>query len=298
MSDQKSQAILRVLIVTFVLNLLVSLAKLIYGYQAGVLSMVSDGFHSMMDGASNVVGFVAIRYAFLPPDSEHPYGHRKAEIIASLVISFMLGLTCLEIGQALWQRWWHPTIPTISTTAFIIMMGGLLINLAVVFYEKKEGQRLQSPLLLADAEHTRSDVLVTIAVLVSLLGIRLGWYGLDWVVSIGIMGVIARIGYRIFSASLRILMDRVPVDIALITDCVKAVPGVWTCHKIRAHGTPDAIYLDLHIWVSGDLSVRAAHELSHQVKDALKQLLETIADVTIHIEPASVDTKTGSIEPH
>lgn len=97
LNEIKKKAIIRVLAITFVFNLAIALAKLLYGYHSHTLSMVADGFHSLMDSTSNIVGFVAISYAFAPPDEEHPYGHRKAEILASLFIGVLLGLTCLEI---------------------------------------------------------------------------------------------------------------------------------------------------------------------------------------------------------
>ena len=90
--SRKAQ-ILRVLVLTFVLNLLVALMKLFVGYFSQTLSMVADGFHSLMDSTSNIIGFIAIAYAFDPPDEQHPYGHRKAEIIAALLIAVCFSKT-------------------------------------------------------------------------------------------------------------------------------------------------------------------------------------------------------------
>lgn len=285
-SDQRQKAIIRVLVITFVLNLVIALAKLIYGYYGQTLSMVADGFHSLMDSTSNIVGFVAISYAFAPPDDEHHYGHRKAEILASLFIGVLLGLTCLEIIKEVINRFLHPTTPEVTIFSFVIMLIGIIVNIGVVTYESREGKRLNSPLLLADSEHTRSDVLVSLSVIVSLAAIWMHWYILDIFVSLAITGVIGKMAYTLFRQNLEILLDRTPIDREVIAKTVEAIEGVYHCHQIRAHGTPDALYLELHIWVDPGQSITAAHELSHQVKDHLKASILGLEDVTIHVEPA------------
>lgn len=288
LNENKQKAIIRVLAMTFVLNLAIALAKLIYGYYSHTLSMVADGFHSLMDSTANIVGFVAISYAFAPPDAEHPYGHRKAEILASLFIGILLGLTCLEILKEVVSRFFHPTTPEVSLVSFAIMVVGIGINLWVVNYESKAGKRLNSPLLLSDAMHTRSDVLVSLSVILSLGAIWLQWYLMDLLISLAITGVIGKMAYTLFAENLGILLDQIPVNREEISRIVKGVEGVYDCHQIRAHGAPEALYLELHIWVNPEQSVTAAHALSHQVKNRLKEAVEGLQDATIHIEPAKL----------
>ncbi|PIQ24319.1 cation transporter [bacterium (Candidatus Blackallbacteria) CG17_big_fil_post_rev_8_21_14_2_50_48_46] len=287
LSVRKSQ-IVRVLAITFVLNLVIALAKLGYGYFTHTLSMVADGFHSLMDSTSNIVGFVAVAYAFDPPDEDHPYGHRKAEIVASMLIAVMLGLTCLEIIKEVASRLSAPVTPEVSVFSFVIMVVGVLINFWVVWYETRAGKAFNSHLLLSDAMHTRSDVLVSLSVLVSLGAITLRWYWLDLLVSLGITLVIGKMAVQLFRENLGILIDQTPIDRELVREKVKAVSGVYDCHQIRAHGLSDAIYLELHIWVDPNLRVTQAHELSHQVKDALHSAFPGLLDATIHIEPADL----------
>jgi cation diffusion facilitator family transporter len=284
--QQRQREIIKVLLITLVLNALIAGAKLIYGYHAGAMSMIADGFHSLMDGSSNVIGLVAIGYAFAPPDAEHPYGHRKAEVLAALGISVLLGMTCLEIGRELWERIWHPSTPNLSFWAFVIMVTGVLVNLAVVAYESRAGKRLGSQMLSSDAEHTRSDVLVSLSVIASLVGISLKWYWLDLVVSAAIIIVIGKIAWELFSQNFQILVDRMPIDSQAISARVEQIPGISHCHKVRAHGTADAIYMEFHIWVDPQMSVADAHALSHQAKDALQSEITGLSDVTIHIEPS------------
>jgi cation diffusion facilitator family transporter len=287
----KQQAIIRVLAITFVLNLGIALAKLGYGYYTQTLSMIADGFHSLMDGTSNLVGFVAISYAFDPPDEAHPYGHRKAEIVASLFIAVLLGLTCVEILKEVVTRLFSPATPEVTMISFIIMGLGILINLGVVRYESRAGKELNSPLLISDSMHTRSDILVSISVLLSLLAIKLQWYFLDTLISLAITGVIGKMAFEIFQENLGILLDKIPLNKKEIEEIVENTEGVFHCHQIRAHGAPEALYLELHIWVAPEQTVTKAHELSHLVKDRLKSAIEGLEDVTIHIEPAELPKK-------
>jgi cation diffusion facilitator family transporter len=285
-SYSRKTLILRVLVLTFVLNLLVALAKLLLGYFFQTLSMVADGFHSLMDSTSNIVGFIAVAYAFDPPDEQHPYGHRKAEIIAALLISVMLALTCLEIIKEVATRFLHPVTPVISPLSFIVMGVGVLVNLWVVWYESRAGKALGSPLLLSDAAHTRSDILVSLSVLVSLAAILFQIYWLDFLVSLGITLVIGRMALVLFRENLNILLDASPIEPVMVRELVESQAGVLECHGIRSHGLPDAIYLELHILVSPALRIGEAHEIAHRVKDALKSRFSGILDATIHTEPA------------
>lgn len=283
---ERRRGIVRVLVVTFVLNIAIALGKLIYGYASGTMSVLADGFHSLMDGTSNIVGLVAIYFASAPPDREHPYGHRKAEILASLLISVMLAVSCLEIIKELIVRMIHPQVPQVHLFGFGLILLGLGVNLFVVNYESRAGRRLQSQILLADAEHTRSDVLVTLSVLVSMGAIWYQWYWLDYLVSLAIVFFIGRVAYQLFRQNIDVLMDRIPLSPERVAELVYDCEGVENCHQIRSHGSPDEVYLELHIWVDPDLSVRLAHDLSHRVKDHLMEALPELCDVTIHIEPA------------
>lgn len=283
----RKSAIIQVLVVAFVLNVGIALLKLLVGYYSKTLSMVADGFHSLMDSTSNIVGFIAVTYAFEPPDEKHTYGHRKAEIVASLLIAFMLGLTCLEIIKELISRLFHPVLPVVSSTSFLVIGIGILVNVGVVWYELRAGKILNSHLLCSDAAHTRSDILVSISVLFSLIAISLQWYWLDIGVSLGITFIIGKMALQLFHENLGILLDQIPVNQKEVADVVMQQAGIQGCHQIRAHGFSDAIYLELHIEVDPQLTVTKAHELAHQVKERLRLDDPRILDVTIHIEPAA-----------
>ena len=166
-------AVNRVLFRVLILNLVVAGAKLVFGYATGAVSIISDGFHSLTDSASNVLGLVGVRASLKPPDDDHPYGHRKYETLAAAGIFIFLLFVVVEVSRAALNRLAGGPAPHITAMSFIVMIVTLAINLLVVRYEGREARRLTSELLLADAMHTRSDVLTSCAVLISLTAVRL-----------------------------------------------------------------------------------------------------------------------------
>ncbi len=285
----RHEAVSRVLLRVLVLNLAVAGAKLVLGYTVGAVSVVSDGYHSLTDSASNVIGLVALRASRMPPDVDHPYGHRKYETLAAAGIFVCLLLAVLEISRAALKHLTSPAPPEITALTFAVMIATLLVNLWVVRYESGEGRRLNSELLQADSLHTRSDVLATLGVLVSLAAIKLGFPIFDPIGGLAIAVLIARTGYQIGRDTSGILADRVVIDEEEVRRVVMGVPEVLGCHHIRSRGSEDHVFLDLHVWFPADARLRDAHELSHVVKNRLMQKYPQIADAIIHIEPPPTD---------
>jgi cation diffusion facilitator family transporter len=281
----RASVLTRVLARVLVLNIAVACAKLGFGYATGALSIISDGFHSLTDGASNVMGIVAIRAARKPPDEDHPYGHRKYETLAAAGIFVFLMLVVIEVVQTALGRLRGSEPPEVTPASFAVMLVTLAVNLLVVRYESERGRALKSELLLADAAHTRSDVLTSCAVILSLAGVWLGYPMLDAVGGLVVAVFIAHTGLQIGREASGILSDRVVMNEDDIRKVVMAVPEVKGCHHIRTRGSADHTFLDLHVWFSGDTQLFEAHRLSHVVKDRLIDAYPHIRDAVIHIEP-------------
>jgi cation diffusion facilitator family transporter len=281
----RHNAVFRVLFGVLLLNLAVAGAKLALGYATGAVSIVSDGFHSLTDSASNVMGMIGLRAARKPPDQDHPYGHRKYETLAAAGIFVFLLFVVIEVLRAATARLGGGGAPQVTPVSFAIMLTTLGINLFVVRYEGGRGRALNSELLLADSIHTKSDVLTSCAVLVSLAAVKLGYPILDPIGAIVISVFIARTGFEIARDTSGILSDRVVFDEDDIRRVVMGVPEVVGCHHIRSRGSLDHTFLDLHLWFHGDTTLFEAHRLSHVVKDRLMARYPQIADAVIHIEP-------------
>jgi len=279
----------RVLLGVLVLNFLVAAAKIVLGYATGAVSVLSDGFHSLTDMASNVVALVGIRIARRPPDQDHPYGHRKFETMASIGILIFLILVLTEVLRTALAGLRAGGSPVVSALSFAVMGSTFLVNLGVVFYERREGRRLQSEVLMADAHHTNSDLLTSAAVIVALIGVRLGYTWLDPLAAFGVAVFIGVACYEIAHSTANILGDRVVIAEDDIRAIVRGVPEVTGCHNIRTRGSDDFVFLDLHVQLDGNMPLREAHHHSHVVKDRLMARFPAIKDVVIHIEPPDGD---------
>lgn len=289
LTSSRQDAVSRVLGRVLVFNLTVAIAKLILGYATGAVSVVSDGYHSIADSASNVIGLIGVRYSRKPPDLDHPYGHRKFETLAAGGIFMFLVLAVIEIGRTALKRLGSHEPLTVTWVSFGVMIATLGINLAVVRYEGRAGRALKSELLLADSVHTRSDVFATIGVLVSLSAVWLGYPLLDPIAGVAIAVLIGHTSYEIARDTTGVLADRVVIDEGEIRKTVMTVPEVLGCHHIRTRGTVDHVFLDLHVWLPAEAPLKDAHAVSHVVKDRLMDRFPQIADAIIHIEPPPLE---------
>ena len=278
-------AVVRVLNRVLVLNLLVAVAKIALGYTTGAVSILSDGFHSLTDSASNVVALVGVSIARRPPDENHPYGHRKYETMASLGITLFLVLVLFQVLAAAYERFVHGGTPRVFPEGIAIMTTTLVINLFVVVYEGRAGRRLNSEVLLADARHTRSDVMTSIAVLGALFGVWLGFPIFDPIAAVIVAGFIGHACWDIAQDASRILSDEIVIAEDDVRAVVQSVPEVLGCHRIRTRGSADHAFMDLHVWLDGQTPLESAHASSHVVKDRLMKRFPELADVVIHIEP-------------
>ncbi len=285
--DEHYSRIKSVLIWILVLNWAVAAAKILYGLFTHCVSMTADGFHSLSDGASNIIGLIGISLACRPSDADHPYGHRKYETFFSLCIAGMLGIVCFHLIEEGIKRFRNPITPEIDVMSFIVMVVTLTINVLVMKYEYKEGKTLQSDILVSDSMHTKADILTSLSVIVTLVMIKLGYPILDPIVTIIIAFFIAHAAFEILQQSSKVLCDTaVIIDVKRITDIVLGVEGVKTCHKIRTRGRPDDIYVDLHVQVNPGMHIDKAHKISFMIEEALKKNIPEITDVVVHMEPA------------
>lgn len=266
-------------------NWAVALAKLWIGISSHAAAVTADGVHGFIDGASNVIGLVALSIAAQPADEDHPYGHGKFEALASLGIGIMVGIGMLELGKMALASLLHNEHPRVDTPMFAVMVGTLAVNLVVTNVERRIGQTLKSPILIADASHTLSDVFVTIAVLGSLVLIKLGYPRADGVTALLVMAMVALVAYQIIRQAVGILSDSARLPPFKVAEIANAVEGVQRCTSVRSRGMESAVYVDLKIEVEPHLPISVAHSLSHEVEARLMGQFPEIVDVVVHVEP-------------
>ncbi len=290
-SEERFQKIRRILIYVLILNWGVAVAKLFYGWLTRSASMTADGFHSFSDGASNLIGLFGIWAASRPVDKSHPYGHKKFETLTSVIISGLLFLVCFNVVREGVLRFIHPVIPKVNVGSFLVMGVTLAINIGVVIYENRKGKALKSDILISDAQHTRADILTSSSVIITLVGIKLGYPILDPIASLIIAFFIGYAAIDILRESSRVLSDGVAVGKEEIEKVVLSIKGVRECHKIRSRGRPDDIHIDLHVLVDPEMDVHKAHHLSYAIENKIKRDFGGVTDVVVHMEPLEEDRK-------
>lgn len=284
--EKRFSDIKRILMLVLVLNWGVAAAKILYGVITHFTSMTADGFHSLSDGTSNIIGLIGITIACRPADKDHPYGHRKYETLFSLGIAGLLFFVCFNLIIEGVKRIKAPAFPQVDAISLAVMLVTMAVNLFVMTYEYREGRRLNSDILVSDSLHTRADIFTSLSVIVAMVVIKMGYPVFDPIVTIMIAFFIAHAAFSILRHGSNILCDTVViVDVKKISDIVFAVKGVKNCHKIRTRGREDDIHVDLHVQVNPDMHVDKAHQVSYNIERAIKDGITGVTDVIVHIEP-------------
>jgi len=283
---ERNRKVRTVLAVILVANWAVAVLKLLLGLMSASAAVTADGVHSFIDGGSNVLALVAMSVAARPADEDHPYGHGKFEALASLGIGALIGISMLELGRMAFDSLVHDRHPTVTPLMAGVMGVTLAINLLVTRVEHRMGEKLQSPLLLADARHTLSDVGVTLAVLASLGLVALGYPKADGLITLAVMAFVARVAWDIVKQAVGILSDTARLDTQKVTALTLQVPGVLSCRDVRSRGMEGTVYVDLKIEVEPRMSTARAHDLADAVEAKLQAAFPEVVDVVVHVEPA------------
>lgn len=281
----KQRAVRRVLLLTLAVNVIVALLKLYFGYSANIVSLQADGFHSLFDGTSNIIGLLALGIALRPPDPEHPYGHHKIEVAASIIIGIMIILGLLEVGRGVWKSALGESTPEITVVSFVVVITTICASFMVSFFERRAGNKYDSMILTADADHSFSDALAGLAVLIGMTSVVLGFESGDVIAALAVMAFIGMTAYRVLKTGLDVLIDAALLDAEKIRRLVEEIPQVISCHYVRSRGMPGRVHLDLHLTLDPEMRLADAGEILLQVKAHLREELPELADILIQIEP-------------
>lgn len=279
----------RVLWITLLLNVVVCAIKAAVGFATGSLAVLADALHSLTDGANNVLGLVVSRWSSSPPDREHPYGHQKFEAMGALAIAAMLGIACFEVVQAGIERLLSPAPRAVVMDPVALGLLALVlgVNVFVAAYERRAGRRLNSPLLLADANHTLGDVWITLGVLGGAIGLWLfGWQWLDVALAVPVAAAVLWSGWAVLRGNLPWLVDATAIAPEAVQKLALAVPGVVDCHDVTSRGLIGRqVFVEMHL-VTQARDVETSHRITEEIE---RQLAERFGPVhaTIHVEPLS-----------
>jgi cation diffusion facilitator family transporter len=284
--------------VSIVSNCVLIALKLAAGALTGSIAIITEALHSGIDLMASVVAYVSLRKAEEPADDSHLYGHEKAENVAAGIEGMLILVGAAIIVYESVRRLVLPE-PLASIWIGVAVLGfSAMVNVGVSSYLYSQARKTDSAALEADAAHLRTDAMTSVGVLIGLVLVEVtGIDAFDPIVALLVAVAIVVAGLRILSRSSRVLMDEALPDDEL--DAIRAAVAehpateIAGFHKLRARKAGSRRYVDLHVQFVSGTSLERAHQLSHELQDAIRARVRR-ADVLIHLEP---DTVPGAPEP-
>lgn len=276
----------RVLLIALAVNLLMGVLKLAVGLMGGSLAVVADAMHSATDAFSSLMGLLSNGLADPRPDRDHPYGHHKYESVGALAIAGFILFAAFEILQSAFERWQAGLMPLrLGWNDLFLLFLAMLLNVLLASYERRQGRRLGSRLLAADAMHTWSDIWTTLVLLIGLGGAV--WFDLPWLdvaLAVPLALLLVKVCWGVLQDNLPLLVDQIALPPEAIHQVAMGVPGVLNCHDIASRGVlGQQVFIDMHMVVEAD-DLPTAHRITELVEEHLEARYGPVR-CTIHLEP-------------
>lgn len=285
--EKKQKKGIRVLQRSFTINILLTILKASVGLYAGSQAMLSDAIHSLSDILSTAVNMIAMKIAGLPPDSNHHYGHDRAETVAAKVVALLILGAGLGIGVSSYQLLRSGSYNEAHLLALVVAVVSLLAKEIMYRYAIKASRAIGSRALEADAKHHRSDALSSLVVVFGITGSFLGRPWLDPVAGLFVTLLIVKMGGELYWKSIQELVDRAPDRETLKNiqrGCLET-EGVLRINELKARIHGNRIYVDLRLCVEGSMPLVEGHAIAHKSADNIKSYLGASTQVLVHIDP-------------
>lgn len=290
----------RVTYVAALVNLLLTAVKIGFGIVGHSAALIADGIHSLSDLLSDAFVLIAIKLGSREVDREHPYGHRRFETLATVLLG--IGLIAIA-GGIVWdvaKRLLHPELLLIPSRETLgIAAFSILANEWLFQYTKRIAKRTRSKLLLANAWHHRSDALSSVVVLVGIIAVLLGYPFADAVAAILVALMVARIGLNLVLESVKELVDTSLPDelVQEIRQVILETDGVQGIHLLRTRQMGEDAFIDAHIVVDPRITVSEGHMIADKVRDLLIEEFDDVMDVLVHIDPEDDEFRLNKDSP-
>ena len=277
----------------------VVLALKFYAFRiTGSIALYSDALESIINVATAIGAFFAIRLAAVPPDANHPYGHHKAEYLSAVLEGALIIVAALSILHAAYTGLTQPKALTAPLDGILVNGAASVVNAGWCFVLFRFGRRWRSPALIADGRHLWTDILSSIGVILGLSLVPLtGWLQLDAILAALVAGNILWSGWRLMRESIGGLMDETAPE-ATVTRVREVIShhaeGALEAHDLRTRHAGRMIFLDFHLVVPGSMTVGESHALCDRIEKALREGIEDIV-ITIHVEPEEKAKHPGGV---
>lgn len=269
-------------------GVLVLALKSLAAWLTGSVALLSDALESIVNVATAVLAFAAITYSARPADSNHPYGHHKAEYFSAMIEALLIGAAAVAILFQVWAAFSEPRIVFASTDGLILNAIAGVINAYWCSVLLRKGRELRSPALLADGRHLLTDVYSSIGVLGGVIIARAtGLWWLDPLLAMVVAGNIIWAGWAVLKESAGGLMDEALAheDIETIHRAISAAgQGAIQAHDLRARCAGNTTFIEFHLIVPGEMTVTASHDICDRIELALARAFGNVETV-IHVEP-------------
>lgn len=277
----------KVTLVGGVINTLLGMMKLMGGFLFHSHALVADGIHSFSDLLTDMMVLFASKYGSQDADEAHPYGHQRIETAATLMLALLLILAGAGI---VWDSLYECVKGTHDKPGFLalpIAVFSMLANEALFHATRRVGLRIQSDLILANAWHHRSDAAASLIVLVGLVGALLGFLYLDALAAVVVGLLVIKMGWTYGWNSVKELVDTAvePAMYQKIEAIIQGIGGVQRIHQLRTRMMGQDVFIDVHILVNPYISVSEGHYIAQHVHRSLLMALDSVKDVTVHIDP-------------
>lgn len=280
--------------VGIIINTFLAIIKAVGGIISGSRALIADALHSTTDIIGSVVILFAVKIANKPPDEEHPYGHGKAENIASIIVALLLIVVGVEISISSIKVFFGDVPQAPGAIAIYILVAAILIKEGLFYYKYYLGKKYNSVALISEAWHHRSDSLSSIAALagvgLAILGEYLQIdaliYG-DAIAGIIVSVIVIKVGYNLAKDSANVVLEQVldKEDIINYEETVLQVDGVIEINELLARTHGSYIVIDIKISVDPNISVKKGHDIAHVTKNTLIKKHREVEDVLVHVNP-------------
>lgn len=276
----------KVTIQGIIFNTILFCIKLMGAVLSNSLALLSDSFNSLTDIMSSIAIFFAVRISAKMADSDHPFGHRRAEPIAGLMVAILAAILGFEVIKNAFQGFFETKILEINILIFCIVLGSMALKLYMYILFRREGMRTKSPALLASSVDYRNDILVSFSVLIGNIFGYTGYHFVDNIVAFFIGAFIVYSGYKIGVENIDFLMGKRPGDeiIDRIKDGARTVDGVIDVNDVKAHYLGNFIQVEIHIEVDKKLRTQKSHKIAKDVQHLLEGD-EYIDYAFVHVDP-------------
>lgn len=274
-------------IVTIVINMILTVIKLVAGVLGNSSAMVADGVHTLSDVLSTVVVMVGLKVSSKEPDKGHPYGHERFELVFSKLLSVFLIVTGIFIGVEAFKTLFSGDIKTPGRVALFAAIISILAKEFMYRYTMRVAKDIKSVSMEADAWHHRSDALSSIGTFIGILGARLGLKILDPIAGIVVSFMVIKVGAGLYWKSIRGLVDESADEetIKKIRGLTYGVSGVKNINELKTRIFANKIYVDIDIEVDGCIRVYEGHDIAQKVHDEIENKIDNVKHCMVHVEP-------------